>query len=49
MVALLIRDLRIAMRAGGGAGLGLAFFLMVVILVVWPELATWLPENIRRQ
>lgn len=23
--------------------------LMVVILVVWPELATWLPENIRRQ
>jgi C4-dicarboxylate transporter DctM subunit len=22
--------------------------LMVVILVVWPELATWLPENIRR-
>ena len=23
--------------------------LMVVILVIWPELATWLPENIRRQ
>jgi tripartite ATP-independent transporter DctM subunit len=23
--------------------------LMVVILVVWPELATWLPENIRGQ
>ncbi len=23
--------------------------LMVVILVVWPELATWLPENIRNQ
>ena len=23
--------------------------LMVVILVLWPELATWLPENIRRQ
>jgi len=23
--------------------------LMVVILVVWPELATWLPENIRQQ
>jgi tripartite ATP-independent transporter DctM subunit len=22
--------------------------LMVVILVIWPELATWLPENIRR-
>lgn len=40
MMALLIRDLRIATRAGGGAGLGLAFFLMVVILVplgVGPE------------
>ena len=23
--------------------------LMVGILVVWPELATWLPENIRQQ
>lgn len=23
--------------------------LMVVILVIWPELATWLPENIRQQ
>jgi hypothetical protein len=22
--------------------------LMVVILVVWPELATWLPDNIRQ-
>lgn len=21
--------------------------LMVVILVIWPELATWLPENVR--
>jgi C4-dicarboxylate transporter, DctM subunit len=21
--------------------------LMVVILVIWPELATWLPDNIR--
>ncbi|MDP6217268.1 MAG: C4-dicarboxylate ABC transporter permease, partial [Alphaproteobacteria bacterium] len=23
--------------------------LMVIILVIWPELATWLPENIRQQ
>jgi len=38
--ALLIRDLRLAMRAGGGFGLGLAFFLIVVTLVpfgVGPE------------
>lgn len=33
MIALLIRDLRLAFRAGGGFGLGLAFFLIVVILV----------------
>ncbi|WP_137702048.1 heme exporter protein CcmB [Marimonas lutisalis] len=33
MIALLIRDLRLAMRAGGGFGLGLAFFLIVVTLV----------------
>jgi heme exporter protein B len=31
--ALLIRDLRLAVRAGGGFGLGLAFFLIVVVLV----------------
>jgi heme exporter protein B len=31
--AVLIRDLRLAMRAGGGFGLGLAFFLIVVVLV----------------
>nr|WP_303626454.1 heme exporter protein CcmB [Roseovarius sp. M141] len=29
----MIRDLRLAMRAGGGFGLGLAFFLIVVVLV----------------
>jgi hypothetical protein len=23
--------------------------LMVVILVIWPELATWLPDNLRNQ
>ena len=33
MIALLLRDLRLAVRAGGGFGLGLAFFLIVVILV----------------
>ena len=40
MIALLIRDLRLAIRAGGGFGLGLAFFLMVAVLVplgVGPE------------
>lgn len=33
MRALLLRDIRLAMRAGGGFGLGLAFFLIVVVLV----------------
>jgi len=33
MKALLIRDLRLALRAGGGFGLGLAFFLLVAVLV----------------
>ena len=33
MIALLIRDLRLAMRAGGGFGLALAFFLIVIVLV----------------
>ncbi|THD72679.1 heme exporter protein CcmB [Thalassobius vesicularis] len=33
MIALLTRDLRLAVRAGGGFGLGLAFFLIVVVLV----------------
>ncbi len=40
MTALLIRDLRLAMRAGGGFGLALAFFLIVIVLVpfgVGPE------------
>lgn len=40
MGALLIRDLRLAIRAGGGFGLSLAFFLIVVVLVpfgVGPE------------
>ncbi len=33
MRALLIRDIRLAVRAGGGFGLALAFFLIVVVLV----------------
>lgn len=33
MIALLIRDLRLAMRAGGGLGLGLGFFLILAVLV----------------
>ena len=33
MIALLQRDLILAVRAGGGFGLGMAFFLIVVILV----------------
>ena len=40
MIRLLIRDLVLAVRAGGGFGLGLAFFLIVVVLVpfgVGPE------------
>ncbi len=40
MIALLARDLRLAFRAGGGFGLGLSFFLIVVVLVpfgVGPE------------
>lgn len=43
MIALLIRDLRLAFRAGGGFGLGLAFFLLMAVLVplgVGPEAAT---------
>ena len=40
MIALIARDLRLAIRAGGGFGLGLAFFLIVIVLVpfgVGPE------------
>jgi heme exporter protein B len=42
VIALLIRDLRLAVRAGGGFGLALAFFLILVALVafgVGPETA----------
>jgi heme exporter protein B len=40
MKALLIRDLRLSVRAGGGFGLGLAFFLLLSVLLplgVGPE------------
>jgi heme exporter protein B len=40
VIALLARDLRLAVRAGGGFGLGLAFFLIVIVLIpfgVGPE------------
>ncbi|MGY6694743.1 MAG: heme exporter protein CcmB [Roseinatronobacter sp.] len=43
MIALLIRDMRLALRAGGGFGLGLAFFLILAVLVplgVGPEPGT---------
>ena len=33
MIRLLVRDLRLAVRAGGGFGLALAFFLIVCVLV----------------
>jgi heme exporter protein B len=41
--AVLARELTLALRSGGGAGLGLAFFLIVVLLVplgVGPQAAT---------
>jgi heme exporter protein B len=40
VIALFLRDLRLAIRAGGGFGLGLGFFLIVAVLVplgVGPE------------
>lgn len=43
MIALLLRDLALAIRSGGGFGLGLAFFLILAVLVplgVGPDPAT---------
>jgi heme exporter protein B len=43
VIALLRRDLRLAIRAGGGFGLGLAFFLVVIVLIplgVGPQVDT---------
>lgn len=40
MIGILIRDLKLAIRAGGGFGLALAFFLIVIVLIpfgVGPE------------
>lgn len=33
MIALLVRDLKLAFRAGGGFGLGLGFFLILTVLI----------------
>lgn len=35
MIRLFLRDVRLAVRAGGGFGLGLAFFLIVAVLVAF--------------
>ncbi|MBT8417846.1 MAG: heme exporter protein CcmB [Silicimonas sp.] len=46
MIRLLTRDLKLAIRAGGGFGLALAFFLIVIVLVpfgVGPEAAILAP------
>lgn len=46
MIRLILRDVRLAIRAGGGFGLGLAFFLIVTILVPFatgPETARLAP------
>lgn len=46
MLALLIRDLRLAVRAGGGFGLGVGFFLILSALVpfgVGPDRAALVP------
>ena len=43
MTALFLRDLRLAVRSGGGFGLGVGFFLLVAVLVplgVGPDTAT---------
>lgn len=42
LAALFIRDLRLAIRVGGGAGIGVLFFLVVVVLTpfaIGPDLA----------
>jgi len=46
MIALLLRDLRLATRAGGGFGLGVAFFLILCALVpfgIGPDRAALAP------
>jgi heme exporter protein B len=42
LLALFVRDVRLAMRVGGGAGIGVLFFLTVVVLMpfaIGPDLA----------
>jgi heme exporter protein B len=42
LAALFVRDIRLAVRIGGGAGIGVLFFLIVVVLVpfaIGPDLA----------
>ena len=42
LAALFVRDLRLAVRIGGGAGIGVLFFLIVVVLTpfaIGPDLA----------
>jgi heme exporter protein B len=42
LAALFVRDIRLAVRVGGGAGVGVLFFLIVVVLVpfaIGPDLA----------
>jgi heme exporter protein B len=42
LAALFVRDLRLALRVGGGGGIGVLFFLTVVVLMpfaVGPDLA----------
>src|SRR5690554_5232539 len=42
LAAVLVRDIRLAVRVGGGAGIGALFFLIVVVLTpfaVGPDLA----------
>ena len=49
--ALLARELRLALRSGGGAGLGLVFFLIVVLLMpfgVGPDRSGWRGRPRRR-
>lgn len=46
MIRLILRDVQLSLRAGGGFGLGLAFFLIVTVLVpfaVGPETARLAP------
>jgi len=42
LATLLARDLKLAVRIGGGAGIGVLFFLIVVVLIpfaIGPDLA----------